>query len=101
MGWTIRFDTASARRTIRPSRVTLATEALIRSERIGAYSSFGSWRVKLNQAAEPDRASIWLTLSTGEKPTIAVLGTGGTIASYVDYRTGAVHPAVTAEVTSW
>ncbi|MEK6912296.1 MAG: asparaginase domain-containing protein, partial [Candidatus Thermoplasmatota archaeon] len=29
--------------------------------------------------------------------TIAVLGTGGTIASYVDYRTGAVHPAVTAE----
>ena len=33
----------------------------------------------------------------GGKPTIAVLGTGGTIASYVDYRTGAVHPAVTAE----
>ena len=31
------------------------------------------------------------------KPTIAILGTGGTIASYVDYRTGAVHPAVTAE----
>ena len=31
------------------------------------------------------------------KSTIAVLGTGGTIASYVDYRTGAVHPAVTAE----
>ncbi len=31
------------------------------------------------------------------KPTAAVLGTGGTIASYVDYRTGAVHPAVTAE----
>lgn len=31
------------------------------------------------------------------KPTIAFLGTGGTIASYVDYRTGAVHPAVTIE----
>ncbi len=31
----------------------------------------------------------------GEK--IALLGTGGTIASYVDYRTGAVHPAATAE----
>jgi len=31
------------------------------------------------------------------KPEVAVLGTGGTIASYVDYRTGAVHPAVTAE----
>src|SRR6059058_2484145 len=34
---------------------------------------------------------------TRDKPTVAVLGTGGTIASYVDYRTGAVHPAVTAE----
>lgn len=31
------------------------------------------------------------------KPRIAVLGTGGTIASFVDYRTGAVHPAATAE----
>jgi glutamyl-tRNA(Gln) amidotransferase subunit D len=28
------------------------------------------------------------------KPIIAILGTGGTIASYVDYRTGAVHPAL-------
>lgn len=31
------------------------------------------------------------------KPVVAVLGTGGTIASFVDYRTGAVHPAATAE----
>jgi len=30
-------------------------------------------------------------------PVVAFLGTGGTIASFVDYRTGAVHPAVTAE----
>lgn len=30
-------------------------------------------------------------------PTVAFLGTGGTIASYVDYRTGAVHPALKAE----
>ncbi|HTD80793.1 MAG TPA: asparaginase domain-containing protein, partial [Thermoplasmata archaeon] len=34
---------------------------------------------------------------TGKLPVLSVLGTGGTIASYVDYRTGAVHPAVTAE----
>jgi len=34
---------------------------------------------------------------TPGKPTIGVLGTGGTIASFVDYRTGAVHPAATAE----
>ncbi len=28
-----------------------------------------------------------------KKPTVSVIGTGGTIACYVDYRTGAVHPA--------
>ena len=31
------------------------------------------------------------------KRKVAFLGTGGTIASYVDYRTGAVHPAKSAE----
>ena len=31
------------------------------------------------------------------KCTVSFLGTGGTIASYVDYRTGAVHPAKSAE----
>ncbi|MDR3283252.1 MAG: Glu-tRNA(Gln) amidotransferase subunit GatD [Candidatus Methanoplasma sp.] len=29
-------------------------------------------------------------------PSISLIGTGGTIASYVDYRTGAVHPALSA-----
>jgi glutamyl-tRNA(Gln) amidotransferase subunit D len=29
-------------------------------------------------------------------PLVAILGTGGTIASRVDYRTGAVHPAISA-----
>lgn len=32
-----------------------------------------------------------------KKPTIAILGTGGTIASFVDYRTGGVHPATKPE----
>jgi len=32
-----------------------------------------------------------------DKKDIAVISTGGTIASYVDYRTGAVHPAISAE----
>ncbi|MFO8133393.1 MAG: Glu-tRNA(Gln) amidotransferase subunit GatD, partial [Thermoplasmatota archaeon] len=32
-----------------------------------------------------------------DKPSVALLGTGGTIASYVDYETGAVHPARTSE----
>lgn len=30
-------------------------------------------------------------------PKVSILGTGGTIASRVDYRTGAVHPATTSE----
>jgi glutamyl-tRNA(Gln) amidotransferase subunit D len=30
-------------------------------------------------------------------PLVAIFGTGGTIASRVDYRTGAVHPAISAE----
>jgi glutamyl-tRNA(Gln) amidotransferase subunit D len=32
-----------------------------------------------------------------KKQTISIIGTGGTIACYVDYRTGAVHPASSAE----
>ena len=32
-----------------------------------------------------------------DKPTIEIIGTGGTIAFYVDYRTGAVHPATSSE----
>lgn len=39
-----------------------------------------------------------LTLPTDpSKKDVAVISTGGTIASYVDYRTGAVHPAISAE----
>ncbi len=30
-------------------------------------------------------------------PTISIVSTGGTIASFVDYKTGAVHPAMTAD----
>ena len=45
-------------------------------------------RAKVERTIPPPQAG---------RPAIAVLGTGGTIASYVDYRTGAVHPAVTAE----
>lgn len=44
------------------------------------------------RAAKPLAAS-----SGSDLPTLSFLGTGGTIASYVDYRTGAVHPALKAE----
>ncbi|MBM4240820.1 MAG: Glu-tRNA(Gln) amidotransferase subunit GatD [Euryarchaeota archaeon] len=32
-----------------------------------------------------------------EKPNVSILSTGGTVASIIDYKTGAVHPAFTAE----
>jgi len=32
-----------------------------------------------------------------KKPIVSIIGTGGTIACYVDYRTGAVHPATSAQ----
>lgn len=32
-----------------------------------------------------------------KKSTVSIIGTGGTIACYVDYRTGAVHPATNAQ----
>jgi len=53
--------------------------------------------VEVTAKHTPSAIQRHLPSATGGKPTVAVLGTGGTIASYVDYRTGAVHPAVTAE----
>ncbi len=53
--------------------------------------------VEVTAKHAPHKLDRTLPSSSKAKPTIAVLGTGGTIASYVDYRTGAVHPAVTAE----
>jgi glutamyl-tRNA(Gln) amidotransferase subunit D len=32
-----------------------------------------------------------------EKPDISIISTGGTVASIIDYKTGAVHPAFTAD----
>jgi len=43
-----------------------------------------------------DRKKISLPRDSSKKD-VAVISTGGTIASYVDYRTGAVHPAISAE----
>ncbi len=53
--------------------------------------------VEVTARHAPHKVDRKLPSPSKAKPTIAVLGTGGTIASYVDYRTGAVHPAVTAE----
>ncbi|MFP4143251.1 MAG: Glu-tRNA(Gln) amidotransferase subunit GatD [Thermoplasmata archaeon] len=43
-----------------------------------------------------ERAEKKVTRDEG-KPNISILGTGGTIASYVEYKTGAVHPAQDAD----
>lgn len=52
---------------------------------------------KVTFLERPEEAEM-LTREVAEdpaKPTIAILGTGGTIASFVDYRTGGVQPATT------
>jgi glutamyl-tRNA(Gln) amidotransferase subunit D len=60
--------------------------------RVGARSS-----VELVQRATKKEAAPRDIPRRAGLPHVSVLGTGGTIASYVDYRTGAVHPATTAE----
>ncbi len=47
---------------------------------------------KAERHSRPERE-----IKKGKGPKIALFGTGGTIASYVDYRTGAVHPAISSE----
>lgn len=39
--------------------------------------------------------------SAADKKNISIISTGGTIASYVDYRTGAVHPALDAKALAF
>jgi glutamyl-tRNA(Gln) amidotransferase subunit D len=54
-------------------------------------------QIELVRRGEPRPRPARATTPSGSKPVVAILGTGGTIASYVDYRTGAVHPAASAE----
>lgn len=49
----------------------------------------------LEQPAERPKKEMTIEPKDG-LPKIVLIGTGGTIASYVDYRTGAVHPALSA-----
>ncbi len=53
--------------------------------------------VEVVEPAKARETKYELPAEDPEKPTIAVLGTGGTIASFVDYRTGGVHPATRPE----
>ncbi len=52
----------------------------------------------LGKAAEKPEMAFQEVLPRKEGlPNVTILGTGGTIASRIDYKTGAVHPAFTAE----
>ncbi len=52
---------------------------------------------KASKGVEPAFVSPPKPLMNPQLPAVSIIGTGGTIASRVDYRTGAVHPALTTE----
>ena len=53
--------------------------------------------ISINTLKKPEkRRKSEKSAPRGNGPRVTLLGTGGTIASYVDYRTGAVHPAVSS-----
>ena len=54
-------------------------------------------KMTLISKAEKNDAVDYIKKENNELPDISILGTGGTIASFVDYKTGAVSPAITAE----
>ncbi len=54
-------------------------------------------KVEVLEKAKPREAKAVKVPEDPKKPTLAFLGTGGTIASFVDYRTGGVHPATRPE----
>lgn len=54
-------------------------------------------RVLEEVTAPPRTEAGGRSIRTGERKNLLLMSTGGTIASRIDYRTGAVHPALTAE----
>ncbi|HJQ93318.1 MAG TPA: Glu-tRNA(Gln) amidotransferase subunit GatD [Candidatus Thermoplasmatota archaeon] len=54
-------------------------------------------KVEVLEAAKPRQTPSATLSDDAAKPTIAFLGTGGTIASFIDYRTGGVSPATRPE----
>ncbi len=65
---------------------------------IGIRLSENTTLEKIKTPRRPKRKDIeTTTLTTKGLPKVSVLSTGGTIASRVDYRTGAVNPALTAQ----
>jgi len=63
---------------------------------IGIRIMAGTKIEKIGKGAKPSFAPPPLPEPNEQLPRVAILSTGGTIASRVDYRTGAVRPALTA-----
>jgi glutamyl-tRNA(Gln) amidotransferase subunit D len=76
-----------------PSIITLK---LANGYNIGVRADADSTIKVVSKKEAKDHAKRTLP-SAPSKKDVAVISTGGTIASYVDYRTGAVHPAISAE----
>ena len=53
--------------------------------------------VALTRKVAPRARALKPGAASPGRPPVSILATGGTIASYVDYRTGAVHPVTTPE----
>ncbi len=62
----------------------------VREDTIIEVLERGEVELKFKVETKPTEKSI-------EKPRVSIISTGGTIASRVDYKTGAVYPALTAE----
>jgi glutamyl-tRNA(Gln) amidotransferase subunit D len=63
---------------------------------IGIYITPTTKIEKIGKGAKPTFEPSPLPQQNAELPKVAIISTGGTIASRVDYRTGAVRPALTA-----
>lgn len=90
-------DGRSFEGTLMPHHEFSAPDVLILKVKSGynvGISITDSTRIEvLGQPAERVRKEAPVEFRKG-LPKIVLIGTGGTIASYVDYRTGAVHPAL-------
>jgi glutamyl-tRNA(Gln) amidotransferase subunit D len=63
---------------------------------LGIKTSLNMQVEKVRIGVKPVFTSPYVTGEQKKLPTVAIISTGGTIASRVDYRTGAVHPALSA-----
>jgi len=63
---------------------------------IGVYVTLNTKIEKIGKGTKPTFAPPPLPEQNPQLPRVAIISTGGTIASRVDYRTGAVRPALTA-----